>query len=122
VCLGGPLKFQFLPDDRVNAARRRLSQDRRHQRGILRGAQGGAEDDGHVPLPREILGDRREAPAGHAERAEPAALSEEAERRLADIAADPVEHHVHGARGLADLLRPVRRVVVDGDVRPEPRG
>ena len=57
--------------------------------------------------------------AGHAEWAEPAAGGEQPERRPPDVPAHAVEHHVHLAGGVADLLFPAVMAVVDGQVGPE---
>ena len=61
-------------------------------------------------------GDRGKAPAGHAERAEPAAGAEQPEGRQAYLPAHPVEHHVHLPGRVADLPLPAVVPVVDGQV------
>src|SRR6266567_1783935 len=70
----------------------------------------------------EVRGDRGEAAAGHAERAEPAARTEQAERRQPGVPAHAVEHHVHLAGQVADLPFPAVVAVVDGHVRAEVPG
>ncbi len=74
-------------------------------RGLARRRPGldGRVRGGGLGQPGFLAGtDRGEAPAGHAERAEPAPRAEQPERRQADVPAHSVEHHVHLARRRLD--------------------
>ena len=75
----------------------------RDSRSRLRRAHRTATAHVHPRVASQVGGHRREAAAGHAERAEPPTGPEQAERRRSDIPADTVEHHVGRADGVADL-------------------
>jgi AcrR family transcriptional regulator len=119
VRVGGPRQVELLADERPDAAGRRFSQGR--YREFPKPPRVGRPARQYRDLTRlgEFSRHRSEAPAGHPERAEASAGTEQVERGPADVPAYAVEDHVNAAGGGTHLPRPVARAVVNGDVGAE---